>query len=129
VISARAAANVLLVALGALVVFHVLMLLGVLPPEIAWGGRGNRSPQTLVMLEAVGLIVTVVFAGVAAAKVGYISSRPAGRAIAVATWIMFGYFALNVVANLASTSSLERAIFTPVSIVLALSALRLAVSR
>jgi hypothetical protein len=128
-ISPRGAANVLLVGLSALVVFHVLMLSGVLPAEIAWGGRAGGSMGSLALLEIVGLIVTVLFAAVVAAKVGYLGSRPAGRAVNVTMWIVFGYFALNVAANLASTSSLERAIFTPVSVVLAAFALRLAVSR
>jgi hypothetical protein len=128
-ISARAAANVLLAGLGALAVFHVLMLLGVLPEEMAWGGRAGGSAGSLALLESVGLIVTVLFAAVIAAKAGYLGLQSAGRAVSIAMWVVFGYFVLNVVTNLASTSSLERAIFTPVTVVLALFALRLAVSK
>ena len=42
---------------------------------------------------------------------------------------MFGYFVLNVFGNVALTSKVERAVFTPVSLVLALLALRLALGR
>lgn len=126
-LGARPAAIALLIALGALAVFHVLMLLGVLPPEIAWGGRGADSEASLQALEAVGLIVTLVFAAVVAAKAGFLGTARTRKAIGLAMWVVFGYFVLNVFTNLVSTSTLERAIFIPVSVVLALLSLRVAV--
>ena len=39
---------------------------------------------------------------------------------------MFAYFLLNIAGNLASSSGAERAIFTPLSVVLAALVLRLA---
>ncbi len=128
-ISSRAAANGLLVALAGLVLFHVLMLAGVLPADMAWGGRAGESAQSLTVLETVGLVVTVLFAVVVAAKAGYLGGLRFRRTIDVAMWIVFVYFVLNVVGNVASSSSLERAIFTPLSVVLALLALRLAVQK
>jgi hypothetical protein len=123
-----AAANALLVGCGALAAFHVLMLAGVLPADVAWGGRAEAA-GSLVFLESVGLAVTFLFAAVVAAKAGYIGSRVPRGAVRVAMWVVFGYFVLNTAGNLASASSLERSIFTPVSAVLSLLALRLAVSR
>jgi hypothetical protein len=38
VLSARTAANALLCGLGALAVFHILIILGFLPSNIVWGG-------------------------------------------------------------------------------------------
>ena len=128
-ISERAAATALLIILGGLVVFHILMLAGALPGGIAWGGQAASSPRTLRTLDTVGLVVTVLFAGAVAAKAGFIGGVRARRPARVAMWIVFGYFVLNVVGNLASTSGLERAIFTPVSVVVALLSLRLAVSK
>jgi hypothetical protein len=124
----RAAANALLVGCGALVVFHILMLLRVFPADIAWGGRAGAE-GSLVFLETVGLVLTVLFGAVVAARAGYIGSRLPRGAVQVAMWIVLGYFALNTAGNLASVSSVERAIFTPVSALMTLLALRLAVSR
>jgi hypothetical protein len=124
----KAAAHVLLVGLGALAVFHVLMLLGVLPADLAWGGRVEAA-ENLILLEVVAFIVTILFAAAVAAKAGFLGSRASGKAATVAVWLVFGYFVLNVAANLASASSLERAVFAPVSAVFALLALRLALSK
>lgn len=128
-IGTRTTANVLLGSLGLLALFHILVLLRVLPPRIVWGGRSGGAGARLGVLETVALLVTILFAGIIAAKARYLGSGWPGRAVSVAMWCVFGYFAINVVANVASSSTLERAIFTPVSVILAALALRLAMSK
>jgi hypothetical protein len=128
-IGEKSAAIALLVILGALGVFHVLMLAGALPAGIAWGGQAAGSPQTLRALEVVGLTATLLFAAVVAAKAGFLGGSSVRRPAGIAMWVVFGYFVLNVFGNLASLSGLERAIFTPVSVILALVSLRLALAK
>ena len=118
-----------LVVLGALAVFHILMLAEVLPAGIAWGGRAAASPWTLRTLEVVGLAVTLLFAAAVAAKAGFIGGQRTRRLARNGMWVVLGYFVLNVFGNLTSSSGVERAIFTPVSVVVALLALRLALAR
>ena len=55
-ISAKLAGNILLAALGVLFVFHILVLLGVLPADIVWGGQITDAQTNLVMLETVALV-------------------------------------------------------------------------
>lgn len=127
--SERSAASALLILLGALAVFHVLMLAGALPTNIAWGGRAADSSRTLRALEAVAVVVTLLFAAVVAARVGFIGGPRVRRPARIAMWVVFSYFVLNVFGNVALASGLERAIFTPVSVVVALLALRVASGR
>ena len=124
----RATANIILVGLGALEVFHILILLSVLPGNMAWGGR-TETTGTLIFLEVIAFIVTLLFAAIIAAKAGYLGSRRAKKLVSVAIWFVFGYFVLNIIGNLASTSPLERAVFTPVSMIFALLALKLALNK
>lgn len=112
--------------LGALAGFHILMLVGVLPADLAWGGRAAGSAGTLRALEAVGLVVTVLFAAAVAARAGVIGGPRVRRPARIAMGVMAAYFLLNVVGNLTSASGPERAIFTPVSAVLAVLSLWLA---
>ncbi|MBU1701805.1 MAG: hypothetical protein KJ970_15110 [Candidatus Eisenbacteria bacterium] len=129
VLGARAAANGLLIGLGGLAVFHALLLLGVLPASIAWGGRADDASHSFLLLELVGFTVIAFFAVIVAAKIGYLKVGRFRRVVRVGVWVVFGYFSLNVLSNLASMSGLERAIFTPVSVVLSLLAFRLAIER
>ena len=67
-----------------------------------------------------------LFAAVVAAKAGYLKLPGPRRIVDVGVWVVGVYFALNTVGNLASMSGLERAIFTPVSLVLSVLAFCLA---
>jgi len=128
-IGARPAANLLLAGLGALAVFHLLLLFRVVPAGIAWGGRATTSPGTLFALELAGLAVTALFAAIVAGKARYLKAPKLRSLWTIGVWIIFVYFLLNTAGNLTSLSSMERAVFTPVSALLALLALRLAIER
>jgi hypothetical protein len=129
VISAKLAGNILLAAFGLLLVFHVLVLLGLMPSNIIWGGQADGSPSSLMALEWGALLVTALFGILIAAKVDYIK---AGRFRIIATvgvWIVFAYLLLNTVVNLVSAVSFENVIFAPITLILALFALRLAIEK
>lgn len=127
--SARLAGNILLIALGLLAVFHVLVLLGVVPADAIWGGQINGASANLLLLEIIALLVTGVFAVVVAVKLGYLKTGRFKRAADVGVWILFAYLVLNTIGNLASAASFEALIFAPITIALALCALRLAVEK
>lgn len=123
---ARASAVALLWGLAALAVFHILLLAGVVPDGLAWGGRADREDASFVALEIAGLALLGVFALVTAARAGMLGAARSGRAARIGALIVCGYFALNVLGNLASLSRLESLIFTPVSLALAWLAWRVA---
>ena len=128
-ISAKLAGNILFVAFGLLAVFHVLVLLGVIPAEIVWGGMIQGVPSNLITLEIISLLVTLLFLTILAARAGAI---PAGRfsgAVRVGVWLIFAYLVLNTLGNLASGVSFENLVFAPVTIFLALCAFRLAIEK
>ncbi|MBN1824926.1 MAG: hypothetical protein JW958_01585 [Candidatus Eisenbacteria bacterium] len=128
-IGAARAADILLVLLVALALFHVLILLGVLPSGIVWGGRAEGAAGGFRAMEAVSLAITGIMAFVVAARAGHLGSPRLGKAVRAALWVMFVYFLLNIAGNLASRSGVERAVFTPFSVILALLVLRVASER
>jgi len=125
----KLAGNALLILLALMVIFHVLVLVGLVPSEIVWGGRATGSVTDTVILESIAVLVTIGFAWIVAMKVGYIRSLKRKWIVTAGMWVIFAYFCLNVVGNLASSSGAERMIFTPVAVLMALLALRLAVAR
>lgn len=128
-ISAKLAGNILLVALGLLVIFHVLVLLRVVPAEIVWGGRIQGVPSILVTLETIALLVTLLFFVIIAAKTGYVQAGRLSGAVNLGVWLVFAYLILNTLGNLASGISFESLIAAPVTIILALCAFRLAIEK
>jgi hypothetical protein len=128
-ISAKLAGNILLAAFGLLVIFHILVLLGVIPADIVWGGRIQGVPSNLVTLEIVALLVTLLFIAIIAARTGYIQAGKLSGAVNIGAWLIFAYLLLNTLGNLASGISFESLIAAPATIILALCALRLAIEK
>lgn len=128
-ISTRLAGNILLVALGLLFVFHILVLFRVLPADIVWGGRIQGVPENFVTLEASALLVTLFFILIITAKLGYIQAGRLSGVVNIGVWLIFVFLLLNTLGNLASGVSFENLIAAPLTIILALCALRLAIEK
>jgi hypothetical protein len=128
-ISPKLAGKILLVLFGLLVIFHILVITNLFPTNVVWGGQAGGSPSNLRALETVSLLLTVLFAMVVAARIGYIKAGKLGKVINILLWIIFAYLLLNTAGNLASNSSLEKLLFTPITILAAFLVLRLAVEK
>ncbi|MBX2898859.1 MAG: hypothetical protein KF775_04390 [Cyclobacteriaceae bacterium] len=103
--------------LSAVVVFHVLVVLQVVPPEIVWGGR-LTSRQELIRFEAVSITLNLFMIFVACHPAGFLKVLNT-RLIKWLLPIMAALFALNTVGNLLANNPLERWIFTPLTATLA----------
>lgn len=128
-ISAKLAGNILLAALGLVLVFHILVLLRIVPADIVWGGRIQGVPENLFTLETIALLVTVLFMLIVAAKIGYIQAGRFSAVVSIGVWLIFAFLLLNTLGNLASGVSFENLIAVPITILLALCALRLAIEK
>lgn len=128
-ISVKLAGIILLAALGLLAIFHILVLLGVIPADIVWGGMIQGVPSNLVTLETVALLVTLLFIVIIAAKTGYVQAGRLSGVVNIGVWLIFAYLLLNTLGNLASGVSFETLVFAPITIILALCAFRLAIEK
>ncbi|MDL1909122.1 hypothetical protein FBQ81_00290 [Chloroflexi bacterium CFX6] len=126
-ITAKLAGNILLASLGSLLVFHILVLLKILPADMIWGGQANAD--NLVALEIIAIVVTLFFVWIIAAKTGYVKAGKFAGAVHILVWIVFAFLLLNTLGNLASGVSAENFILAPITLTLALCALRLAVEK
>jgi predicted membrane-bound spermidine synthase len=126
-ISAKLAGNILLFSLGLLLVFHILVLLKIVPADIMWSGQANSG--NLIALEIIALVVTLFFGFIIAAKAGSINAGKFVGIVNILVWVIFIFLLLNTLGNLASGVSFENLIFAPITIVLALCAFRLAIEK
>lgn len=121
----RTAAIALLVLFGAALLFQVVVLSGFIPTEMVWGGQLESDDQRAVM-SVVAIVVLLLMIAIVLMRMGR-----SGRSIpAVGKWGMWAIvvlFALNTVGNLAAEDLRETLIFTPVTLVAALLAWRVAI--
>ena len=127
-ISIRAASITALAILSAVVLFHVLVVSGIVPKTIVWGGRIS-DPAQVIRAEIVSIMILLVTAAIVAMRWRSLAQGAPNVVLAVGTWVLVGLFALNTVGNLFAKTLFERAVFTPLTLLLALLMLRLALER
>jgi hypothetical protein len=124
--SAAMSGKILMVLLALLMVMHVLLLARVIPYDVVWGGNIKDEAQ-LYVFEIGALLLNGLFLLITAIRIGYIRAPKLNRAASIGMWITFTYFAMNIISNLTAESSWEKAIFIPVTIIITLLSLRVAV--
>ena len=128
-ISAKTAGSILLCAMGLLLLFHVLVTLRIIPSDIIWGGQIQNSSANLLTMEVIAFVITILFILILLAKLDYIKVKRLRVIVNIGVWIIFIYFLLNTVGNFASGVSFENLVFAPITILLTLLALRLAIEK
>lgn len=122
----RAASLGLIAILTSVILFHVLVLVGIIPQDIVWGGR-LRTREELVEFELVSIVINFIMVLFVSVRAGIINLSIKPILIRVVLWLMVVLFILNTLGNLLSQNDLERIIFTPITLLLFVLSLRLAI--
>jgi hypothetical protein len=111
----------LVAAIGALIeaAFQAAIALGAPFGRAAWGGQATYPDDPLRVASGVAVVMWLFAAAVLLRRGGYEIPRISAVFARRATWVIFAFLVLGTVMNLASRSGLERSIWTPFSLVLA----------
>jgi hypothetical protein len=121
------AAIVATVILTALAVLQTSVAAGAPLGRFVWGGQHRTLPGRLRIGSAVSVPLYAGFALILLSRAGVIPGGNTGF-IVVAAWVLFAYFGLGILGNLASRSLSERRIMAPTCAVLAGAALIVAMA-
>ena len=127
IFSKEIAGIILLITFGLLFIFQGLILLNIIPHNIVWGGQLNEENYKEISLFSI--IIICLFMAIIAIKMKFIKSNILDKLGTIGAWIIFIYLILNTVGNIASASSVESIIFTPITIIMSIFALVLALSK
>jgi len=115
----------ILVIVSLTIIFHLLVVSGVISPAIVWGGNISSQSQ-LWLMEAVSIFINLLMLLFVMAYAGVLKVKMPTVVFKVGFWAMFVLFALNTLGNLAAKHSLETYIFTPLTFFLAVCCYRIA---
>jgi hypothetical protein len=115
----------LLIILSLMVVYHMLVLVGVIPYEVVWAGRLN-SHSEMLSFEAISITLNLVMLAVVAIYAGLLKWKIPADIVKIALWAMFTLFLMNTVGNYYSVNFYEKIIFTPLTFILSFLSLKLA---
>ncbi len=101
-----------------IIVFHMLIVTGVIPYSIVWGGRLTSTTEML-QFEAVSIGINLLVIAAFAAEGGFIRKLLPHNIKTVLLWGLFGLFVANTIANLFSVTLFEKLVFTPLTLLFA----------
>jgi hypothetical protein len=108
---------------GIVIIFHFLVLLQIIPFENVWAGK-LKSVDEMYVYEGISIVVNCLLIFIVFVKGLIIHPNISPKVINTFLWIFVMLFILNTLGNLASKTSLETIIATPLTFILALLCLR-----
>lgn len=124
-IGVKQAAWTLLAVFTCVVLLHLLVLTGVVPHDIVWGGRLQGASQVRAMV-LVSIGVNLACMAIVAARAGIIKSPLPFRHLTVFLRLLVLLFALNTLGNLFAATWFETLVFAPLTLVATVLLYRLA---
>ncbi|MDH5655803.1 MAG: hypothetical protein OEZ34_07845 [Spirochaetia bacterium] len=129
-ISVKLAGNILIGASAVIAVLQILVIFGVIPFDMLWGGNFTEEEEDpTLQFQLIVLFVTFLFGAALAVKVGYIKTQKFDEWINLFFWIMFIYFIINGMANLASGITFIKMILAFIALILAFFTYRLVIEK
>lgn len=86
---------------------HFLILLQIIPYNIAWGGR-LQTVQEMYTFETVSILISLIFIYILAQKGNFVRAAFSDKTLTVILWIFFALFILNTIGNLLAQSTFEK---------------------
>ena len=112
--------------LAALAALQVLLAFGAPFGRLVWGGQHRVLPARLRVGSAISVAVYAAMAALLLSRARVIAGD--GTFVRIATWALLGYLVLGILMNAISRSRAERFTMTPVTVVLALATLVIALT-
>lgn len=124
-VSEKRAAFTIVFLLSLVVLFHVLVIINVIPDNVTWGSK-VKDHKKLIQLEWLSVFVNIIFITIAAVRVKWLIIPVRASLLKALLWAMAILFLLNTLGNLLSENPIERFAFSPVTFLLSYFSLRLA---
>ncbi|MFN4083660.1 MAG: hypothetical protein ACK4K9_08520 [Bacteroidia bacterium] len=109
------------------IVYHLLIITGIVPYKMVWGGR-LESREEMLKFESISIALNLLLMAIVIYRLK-LSSKFFNQLLNVMLWAFTGLFILNTLGNVLSNSVIEAIIFTPVTLLIALLCLRLTLEK
>jgi len=109
----RKAIKMMLGLLFAVLIFHLLIIMQIIPYEITWGGR-LKSEQEMYVFESISIIINLLLGFVLLMQGDYIKRYFKQIVINIILWFFLVLFILNTIGNMLAKTYFEKsfAVFT-----------------
>lgn len=117
----------LLIILSLFLLLHTWILLKIIPYTVVWGGR-LKSDKEMYRFEIISIAVNLFFLLIVLIQSGILIIDFPEHILTIILWIMAVMFCFNTFGNIFSKNKIERIVFTPITIMLTVFSVILALS-
>lgn len=108
--SPKTAIKVMLCMLVVVILFHISIILKIVPYKITWGGR-LKTDAEMYAFETISILINLFLCAILLKKGNYIRKFIPTKTINITLWIFFVLFMLNTIGNLFAKTNFEK-VFT-----------------
>jgi hypothetical protein len=103
----------------AVILFHICIILKIIPYDITWGGRLTNDAEMYVF-ETISILINVFLSWVLLMKGNLVKFKLSNKVVNGILWIFFAIFILNTIGNIFAKTFFEKffAILTGLSAIL-----------
>lgn len=127
IISSKTAAYTTIGIMGLTIILHTLILTGVIPYDITWGGR-LKTHADMIRFETVSVLINITVILIVAAHMRWLPFRIDRRTTRIAMWLMVVMFSVNTLGNIFAQTLMEKS-FGILTLLLAICCTRLAIDK
>jgi hypothetical protein len=111
--------RILLVLIGAVIAFHLCIIIKIIPYNIAWGGRLKNDTEMYVF-ESFSILINLILMAVLLMKKRGITCYTKENLVDIILWFFLVLFILNTIGNLFAETNFEKlfSILTLISAIL-----------
>ena len=111
--------KILLGLLFSVIIFHICIIMKIIPYNIAWGGRLTNDNEMYVF-ESISIVINLFLSWVLLMKGEFVQFKFTIKTVNLILWIFFALFIINTVGNLFAKTNFEKlfALLTGLSAIL-----------
>ena len=104
---AKNAIKIMLGLLSMVILFHILIIIKIIPYSVAWGGRLQTDEQ-MYMFETISIFINLFLGFILMMKGSYINYQFKSKTLNIMLWIFFTLFIINTIGNIFAQSTFEK---------------------
>ena len=93
--------------LFSVIIFHICIIMKIIPYNIAWGGRLTNDNEMYVF-ESISILINLFLSWVLLMKGEIVQFKFPYNTVNLILWIFFGLFILNTVGNIFAKTNFEK---------------------
>lgn len=113
-ISINKSAQLIYVLFAVALIYHMFVILGIVPLDMAWGGN-LKTQNEMYVFEAISICINILFLLLTTIRTGKIKCPISPAFLRILFWICVIIFAFNTIGNIMAKNIWEAIIFTPIT--------------